>query len=148
MQPSFDTRMFCCYVIGTPAPQGSKNRGSHGQLYEASVALPTWRVDAVRQVQAAMRRDGISGYELHVPVLVDAQFRLRRPASLPRRVVRHSRKPDLDKLARALLDILVLARLLTDDGQVARLALDKRYTRLLEDPGCQLMVCELPQVEP
>lgn len=61
------------------------------------------------------------------PICVRAMFYLPRPISLPRRVLFHLKKPDLDKLQRAVLDALkgVVWR---DDAQVMRISAGKDYT--------------------
>jgi len=60
------------------------------------------------------------------PVAVRAVFYLKRPQSLSRRVVHHVKKPDVDKLARALKDGLT-GIAYGDDSQVVRLHVEKVY---------------------
>lgn len=60
------------------------------------------------------------------PVRLAVVFYLPRPQSLPKKVVHHTKKPDVDKLVRAVKDALkgVLWR---DDAQVIELVARKGY---------------------
>lgn len=62
------------------------------------------------------------------PVSVGLVFHLRRPASLPKRVTAHGKKPDLDKLTRGAIDALsgVLFR---DDALVTAIRAQKIYAQ-------------------
>lgn len=118
---------FECHVIGLPAPQGSKTNIGGGRMIESSRSLKPWRETVAAQVHSAMVRERFHGFEPHAPVELDLAFALRRPASLPKRVHLHARKPDLDKLARAVMDSCTASGLLHDDAQVFRLAAEKVY---------------------
>jgi crossover junction endodeoxyribonuclease RusA len=118
---------FECRVIGLPAPQGSKRSLGKGRLIESSRLLKPWRDSVAYQLRAAMIRDHFRGFGAHVPVDLDLYFALRRPAYLPKSVHRHTRRPDLDKLARAVLDAMTTAGLVVDDAQVFRLTCEKAY---------------------
>jgi len=131
-------------VTGEPAPQGSKRHVGGGRMVEASDMLPDWRTAVALQVRTEMHRVGMVGAVMHQPVVVALSFRLRRPHSLPRKVVHHARKPDLDKLARSTLDALTISGLLHDDGQVCRLTASKRYAKPGEATGAEVVV--LPAV--
>ena len=68
-----------------------------------------------------------------VPVIVYVEFEFARPKSHPRkrreaegRLKRDG--PDIDKLARLVLDALTVARVYDDDRQVTDLIARKRYT--------------------
>jgi len=109
-------------------------------MVEASERLPDWRTAVALQVRSEMHKVGLAGAPMHQPVAVAVIFRLKRPPSLPRKVIFHSRKPDLDKLVRATLDALTTCGLLADDGQVCRLSSAKRYAKPGEDTGALVMV--------
>ena len=115
------------FVPGLPKPQGSKRafvRNGKPILAEsAGVPLQDWRT-SVAVVASAHFPDG----PLHRPVAATIAFHLPRPKSLPRRVHHHTKRPDLDKLTRAVLDALqgVAVR---DDAQVWRLDVRKQYAR-------------------
>jgi Holliday junction resolvase RusA-like endonuclease len=59
-------------------------------------------------------------------VRVSVWFVLPRPVSLPKKVRYHTKKPDIDKLARAVLDALT-GVLWKDDSQVVQLTAWKSY---------------------
>lgn len=133
--------VFACEVIGTPSPQGSKRHVGKGVLVESSELLPAWRDSVAMQVRSAMNAERHPGFGHYMPVEVSLLFRLNRPATLPRRVTRHVRKPDLDKLVRATMDALVTSGLLADDAQVwAMPRTYKLYRQPNEDTGCLIVV--------
>ncbi|HXF71154.1 MAG TPA: RusA family crossover junction endodeoxyribonuclease [Actinomycetota bacterium] len=112
-------------VPGAPRPQGSHRVlvGPDGRtrvLESAGRALAEWRSAVAWEARRASR-----GRPLEGPVAVDVTFfvpRPRRPAGpLP------ARRPDLDKLLRALLDGLVTGRAVVDDSQVTDVCCRKRY---------------------
>lgn len=122
-------------VSGVPRPQGRKSAITrHGRtvVVESGRAL-------LRPWQAAISgaaRDAI-GEPFTGPVLVELVFTMPRPQAhyrtgafagelredAPRF---HSHRPDLDKLARAVLDALT-GPAFADDGQVAELVARKMY---------------------
>jgi crossover junction endodeoxyribonuclease RusA len=124
-------------VPGTPKPQGALVRSPRGGLYHRDGArLRRWRIAISSAARlAAGGRPPATG-----PVMVVARFVMARPAHhyLPangRRAVRELRldapkyptgSPDVDKLARALLDALT-AVVIDDDAQVATLTATKVY---------------------
>jgi Holliday junction resolvase RusA-like endonuclease len=68
-------------------------------------------------------------------------FRLAKPKTVKRDLP--SVRPDLDKLARATLDALTTAQVVTDDAQVCDLWVSKRYGI----PGADVTVICTPDVE-
>jgi len=111
-------------ALGIPAPQGSKRvfgrPGGRPVLVEASPRVAAWR-DAV--TSAALG----AGPRLTGPVAAAVVFSVPRPRGARRADTVPSRRPDLDKLTRALLDAITGANLWADDAQVASLALTKAY---------------------
>jgi crossover junction endodeoxyribonuclease RusA len=73
------------------------------------------------------------------PMLIDLVFVLPRPESLPRRVVEHLTRPDVDKLVRAVFDALT-GVVWADDKQVIGFTASKRYARATESPGVWVSV--------
>jgi crossover junction endodeoxyribonuclease RusA len=81
-------------------------------------------------------------------VAVSLGFVLPRPKSMPKKTRPHMTRPDVDKLARAVLDALIGVTF-HDDGQVVGLACDKRYAALGEQPGVTVsLVTVRPDAEP
>ena len=104
-------------VPGVPAPQGSKRHVGRGRLIEQSKRVGPWR-DAVRAATAAQLGGKPYSYgAAAAPVAVQVEFYMPRPrthygtgrnagtirTSAPGRP---ATRPDVDKLARAVLDAL------------------------------------------
>ncbi len=102
------------FVPGRPRPQGSK-RIARGRLIESSRGLRQWREAVAMAALAA--RGGKRNWPVVGPVDVHVDFVLR---------TKLDSRPDIDKLCRALLDGLVTASIIADDGQVVRLVAEKR----------------------
>jgi len=137
-------------VNGIPAPQGSKNRGRYGGVYESSKAVGPWR-EAVRAETQRIMINPLTG-----PVRVDVAFILPRPkghyrtgrnAHLLRDAApaRPCGTPDLDKLVRAVLDGLTEGGAWKDDGQVADLYVRKFYALTGMAPGCKIWIEEIDE---
>jgi Holliday junction resolvase RusA-like endonuclease len=131
-------------VVGLPSPQGSKRafvRNGRANLVEvAGAALKDWRTSVT--VRAAEAAREVDWYVLEGPVAVEVLFRLPRPKSRPLDVW-HAVRPDVDKLARAVLDAVSSARLWVDDCQVADLRAWKRYATAEQPPGASIAVREV-----
>jgi crossover junction endodeoxyribonuclease RusA len=122
-------------VDGKPAPQGSKTRNRYGAIYDDSRATKPWR-EAVRgETQRAMAGQ----LPMAGPVAVTVSFRMTRPkghygSGRNAGTVRASApafpfgKPDVDKLARAVLDGLTEGGAFKDDAQVITLVASKMYS--------------------
>jgi Holliday junction resolvase RusA-like endonuclease len=82
------------------------------------------------------------------PLVVTARFYLPRPRTAPARIVVPATRPDIDKLARALLDGLT-GVVFRDDSQVVTLDAGKRfdveYDRI---PGVWVYVRDFDPSEP
>lgn len=126
-------------VYGRPAPQGSKKayvRGNRAVLVESSAAVKPWR-EAVKYAA----RDAMWAVEpLSGPLWVDVTFYLDRPASEPkRRRTWPCRRPDADKLCRALFDAITDSGLWHDDAQVVDVHVRKDWA-LTRPPGAVVFV--------
>jgi len=114
-----------------PRPQGSKKyvgtrRTAAGNniplIIEASPGLPVWRKAVADAVAQAMQDSGdLSKFD--GPVKVEAVFYLTRKRTVTRALP--TVPPDVDKLARSLLDSL--KGVWVDDAQVVRLEVSKKY---------------------
>lgn len=134
-------------VTGSPAPQGSKTVSPHGGMWESSKAVKPWR-DAVRGETQRIITDPFAG-----AVRVSLVFRMKRPKG-HYRTGRNSEllrdaapaypasKPDVDKLARAVLDGLTEGGAWKDDGQVVYLTAVKKYAF---PTGCLITVSEMEE---
>lgn len=143
-------------VRGKPAPQGNHRVNRAGAMYESSKAVGPWREAVRAEVQRWMDREGWrwlrpGGMPPTGPVEVKLVFQMIRPkghfgtgrnAAILRKEApgRPHGKPDLDKLARAVLDGLTAGGAWKDDSQVVVLAAEKLYAPLA---GCVITVTEL-----
>ena len=125
------------FVPGIPVSQGSKRafviRDKSGRhrpvLTESAKGLPQWRATvALAGRQALMKgNEGATvGWWAKKALLVRLAFSLPRPASLPKKVQDAVKRPDVDKLTRAVLDALT-GILWADDAQITRLEAAKVY---------------------
>jgi crossover junction endodeoxyribonuclease RusA len=117
------------FVVGRPAPQGSKQRGAAGQLLEQSTYLPAWRAACRIGAYRAFAAAGIGTSSLPVfpadtPVYISrCEFSV---SSLQCRADGSDEPigtPDIDKLLRSTLDALggarrQTARVYADDAQI------------------------------
>lgn len=110
-------------------------------MVESSRAVGPWREAVRAETQRAMTEPVIRA-PFGGPLSVILVFSLPRPASLPKKVRHPVRRPDLDKLARAVLDGLTAGGAWKDDSQVVRLAAWKEYASD-EGPGCMIGFEEL-----
>lgn len=128
------------FVAGIPIPQGSKKgfsqRGStFVQLVDDNkVKLRPWRAEVTRVAKASWAdRERLDG-----AVLVELVFVFERPKSVKRE--HPSVRPDVDKLARAVLDGITDAGVWRDDAQVVRLVSEKSYGAA---PGVHVVISKV-----
>jgi crossover junction endodeoxyribonuclease RusA len=123
------------FVPGRPAPQGSKRHVGAGILVESSKTVGPWR-----QTVAYTAAQVFVGPPLDGPLLVRLGFVMPRPAATPkRRTPPAVKKPDVDKLARAVFDALTSV-VWRDDSQVVDVHATKRLAELDETPGVHIAV--------
>jgi len=127
-------------VPGVPVAQGSMRaivvKGHAVIRHDNGKTLTDWRL-AIAQAAGIQGKPKLLG-----PVRVWARFRLQRPAShwgragnlLPSAPRVPDVSPDIDKLARALLDALT-GVVFVDDRQVSTLVVHKRYAARDEPAG-------------
>lgn len=122
------------FAAGTPAPQGSKRivpTGAGARLIEANDpkkkawrsevgdAITAWK-EARPEVAAACPLDG--------SLILDVIFYFHRPASISaKKRPWPSVKPDVDKLARSIMDVAKINGLIADDCRVVKLVASKVY---------------------
>ncbi len=119
------------FVAGHAAPQGSKRHVGGGVLVESSKRVRPWRTD-VRE--ALCRRSGQPLRVFPGAVSVGIEFIMPRPKSGPRSKpgAHCDGPPDLDKMARAVLDGLESSGVITNDSRVVQF---HRLAKRLADPG-------------
>lgn len=137
------------FVPGAPAPQGSKAfkgiRGGKAILIESSKAVGPWRE------RIALTAHSHAAGLLPPPVSVGLEFVMPRPKSAPKRSTPAAiKRPDIDKLARAVLDALT-GVWLEDDSHVVCLRATKRIALPGELPGVAIVCtaadcCDCPTV--
>lgn len=125
------------HAEGVPVAQGSKKayvvKGRAVIVDVKGKELKAWRtVVAVAAVEAA------EGRTFGDAVSVRIRFDLPRPKSVTR--VYPSVAPDVDKLARAVLDALTQSAVIRDDSQVVRLTAEKFYG---PTPGVRVAIDDL-----
>lgn len=133
------------FVAGKPAPQGSKRylgvKGGKGITVESSKNVAPWRADVRDAVQA--EAEALVAFKSGEAVHVELMFVMPRPSSTPKRSTPPAvKRPDVDKLARAVLDALSSAGLWVDDSQVTCLVATKRLAQPGERSGCHIRVTE------
>jgi crossover junction endodeoxyribonuclease RusA len=114
------------FVPGNPIPQGSKRNFGRGRMIDANPHLKQWR--ATIGLHASIKAtETITG-----PCRIELTFRMHRGATVTRKYP--ATKPDVDKLARAVLDGLhINSNVIKDDGLVIGLSVLKFYA----EPGQQ-----------
>jgi crossover junction endodeoxyribonuclease RusA len=127
-------------VDGLPAPKGSTKafvvRG-RAIVTEDNARTRPWAAlvrDAARESTG-----GTIVAPRGVPVRLTALFDMARPVSLPKRVTAATKKPDLDKLTRAVKDALT-GIVWQDDSQVVALTATKQYAVSPGRPGVTITV--------
>lgn len=145
--PAWDLDVF---VPGRPAPQGSiraiihRSTGRAVAVKDNNDRQKSWRQDVRDAVQTAWGdRAPIDG-----PVEITIEFVMPRPASAPkRRTPPAIRKPDGDKLERAIWDSLTLVTFV-DDARIVAWSGSKRLAEIDETPGARIRLRVLPDRGP
>ena len=136
------SRVSQVWIPGKPAPQGSKRHLGNGVMVESSKAVKPWRVD----VAWAARREFPAPYD--GPVRLELGFVMPRPKSTPKKSTPAAiKRPDLDKLVRAVMDAIT-GVVVADDSQIVHLVATKRIAELDEPTGVMLVAHEVGAVTP
>jgi Holliday junction resolvase RusA-like endonuclease len=139
-------------VRGVPVPQGSKRALVHRSTGRAVVIEQggqrhkDWRQDVKAAAREAMIWDTVS-VPFTGPVGVSICFTVPKPKSAPKtRRTWPDKRPDLDKLVRAILDAIT-GEVIADDAQVVYLLARKLYPgdagSLLDVPGVTAQVWQI-----
>lgn len=118
------------WVAGTPMQKGSTTRMPNGATLPAGTTntrklMANWRTDVRDQAMFHMMPN--PPYMGAVRIMVE--FALKAPASMPKAKhgwLPHTKRPDLDKLERMLMDALK-GICYVDDSQVSNMASGKVY---------------------
>ena len=127
-------------VPGKAEPQGSKTKTRWGVREDNPRTMP-WR----GRISLAAH-DYMVAKMLHllvdVPVTVTLEFVMPRPTTAPKSYTKPAiKKPDIDKLCRAILDGITHVVIATD-SQVTRLVADKRIAEIGEEAHVRIQVEE------
>jgi Holliday junction resolvase RusA-like endonuclease len=126
-------------VIGIAQPKGSTRaflpRGARFPVVTSdNPRAKDWEHCVASQAQTVAADGPFLG-----PVALRVSFALPRPASLPRRILAHVRRPDVDKLLRCAADALT-GVLYRDDAQIVELHARKVYAAIGEAPSAEITV--------
>lgn len=140
---------FSWKTLGIPAPQGSKRYVGMGRMIESCKALKPWREQIIADAKGLDIPETIL-----TPVSVSLVFCFPRPKSHLKKdgsfragtPTHKTSKPDIDKLARAVLDSLTLAGVFKDDAQVYSLTAEKRYCVGSEAPGVLITIMDMHEI--
>lgn len=137
------------FVSGEPVPQGSTRSYYIKKLNRVVTThgnrnTKEWQRRIRDEAERANEKRAVSFYsgDRNFGYSVAAVFIFQRPKSLPKKWKLNTKRPDLDKLIRALLDGLA-NYLLPDDSQVVHISASKRYGSIDEKPGVRIRVVRL-----
>jgi len=140
------------FVAGDPQPKGS-TRSFYVKKVDRVVTTTTnkntkqWQLRIAMEAQHVNEQRQVSFYcpDKDCGFEVEAHFLFSRPKSLPKKIRLDTKRPDLDKLVRAVLDGLANI-LIPDDAQVISIVASKRYVETGETPGARIMVRKVKAV--
>ena len=120
-------------ILGDPRPQGRPRfyrRGNFVGAYDPKESR------GYKQTLAAQIAAQNPEYIPEGAISLDCAFIFARPKSLPKKVVDHTKKPDLDNLLKALKDAMT-GIVWHDDAQIVSLSARKDYGDV---PGIKMVV--------
>ncbi len=121
-------------IIGQPVPKGRPRFFRAGGLVGAYTPKKTRSWESIVRGQAVSYRPK---YLWEGPIIMTLTFMMPRPKSLPKKIIHHTKKPDLDNLAKSIKDALqgIIYR---TDSQVVILNLEKKYA--LSESGVMVRI--------
>ena len=122
---------FSFVAYGTPQPQGSAKafvRGNRAYVTSANPKMKPYRHTLTQVATEVLEKNSCVGPAFPRPFAVELSvvWYLAKPKSTPKKVTKPTKKPDVDKLLRAVLDALTGA-VYEDDSQVVRVSAEKKY---------------------
>ena len=129
-------------VMGEPVPQGSVRafvtKSGRPIITHSNKNTKEWRQRIATEGQAK-RPDH---WNMDEAILLNIDFLMPRPKSLPKKVLEDVKRPDLDKLIRAVMDALT-GIYYQDDSQVIHIFASKKYTGKNDAPGVTItIICQ------
>jgi Holliday junction resolvase RusA-like endonuclease len=125
-------------IFGNPVAQGRPKffrRGNFVGAYDPGKSK-TWKEDIKVQVLSQMKAGPVI---LEGPLMLQLVFRMTRPVSLPKKVIHHTKKPDIDNLQKAVKDALK-GICYKDDSQIIEVTARKVYD---STPGVWIALREI-----
>lgn len=113
-------------VIGIARPKGSTRAFMRPGMKFPIVTSDNKSVKGWEESVRAAIQQQAAGVFFVGPVTVRIRFELPKPKSMKRGITEHTKKPDVDKLARGSLDAMK-GTLWADDSQVTDLHVTKHY---------------------
>jgi Holliday junction resolvase RusA-like endonuclease len=122
---------FSFVAYGTPQPQGSARafvRGNRAYVTSANPKMKPYRHTLTQVATEVLEKANCVGPAFPRPLAVELSvvWYLAKPKSTPKKITKPTKKPDTDKLLRAVLDSLT-GVVYEDDSQVVRVTAEKRY---------------------
>lgn len=138
--------LFHARVYGIPAPQGSmkgfKTKNGRVAITADNTHLKPWRSLVISAAVTAH----LGKLMIDDPVHVEVIYYLPRPKSAPKRVVYPAKKPDKDKLDRAIYDSLTQAAIWIDDALNVASYTEKRFATPKNPPGAEITIRRMTDV--
>lgn len=124
-------------IYGDPVPQGRPRafrRGNFIGMYDPEKSRD-WK-NSIKLQAIAQKAPMLAG-----ALSMTIQFMLKRPKTLPKKVIHHVKKPDVDNLVKAVKDAL-RGICYQDDSQIVTLKADKAYAAV-----CPGVLVEIRNIE-
>lgn len=131
-------------VLGEAKPKGSTRAFYNAKSKKtvtvgANAGTKAWEQRVATEAQKAVLENGIF-FTKEQPVHITILFYLPRPKSMSPKVSAHVKRPDLDKLVRAVLDGMT-GIVYVDDSQVVQLNTLKDYSHPDSPPRAEISIC-------
>jgi crossover junction endodeoxyribonuclease RusA len=129
-------------AVGLPVAKGSMRAVGRGRMTNANPKTAEWQA-LVAHFAAVAMTDQVPFDE---PVSVELIFGVARPKSAPKRVLFPATRPDLDKLARCVLDAMT-GVIYRDDALIVDLDCSMRFA-VGRPPGVRVVVAPVARPVP
>lgn len=129
-------------IYTDPIAKGRPRIGINRSTGRAMAFTPSKTVKAEASMRALIVNCNPTMYAQHVPITVEIRFFLRRPDSLPKRILHPAKKPDIDNLLKTVSDA-ANGVLWWDDAQIVSLTCRKAYCAPDERPRIEIEAGEV-----